>query len=97
MVLTAVAAGYTLRAARAPVLLHRQQTEEWKGWMQVRPLAFHVVIVFVVILLKQVIYVLSLFHSNEEVVLQGRGGQVCVRLGLGAGAWKCGNGFSCSS
>ncbi len=35
LVLTAVAAGYTLHAARGPVLLHRHQTEEWKGWMQV--------------------------------------------------------------
>ncbi len=34
MVLTAVAAGYTLKQHRA-LLLHRTQTEEWKGWMQV--------------------------------------------------------------
>lgn len=35
VVLTIVAAGYSLRASRSPVLLHRHQTEEWKGWMQV--------------------------------------------------------------
>ncbi|GAB4818564.1 hypothetical protein N2152v2_005610 [Parachlorella kessleri] len=41
VVLTAVAAGYTLRASRGPVLLHRHQTEEWKGWMQVLFLLYH--------------------------------------------------------
>jgi hypothetical protein len=34
VVLTAVAGGYTLKQHRA-LLLHRTQTEEWKGWMQV--------------------------------------------------------------
>eukprot|EP00887_Chlorella_sp_A99_P001183 scaffold14.g1183.t1 len=36
VVLTAAAVGYSLKPARAPVLLHRTQTEEWKGWMQAR-------------------------------------------------------------
>ena len=33
--LTLVAASYPLKKGRAPVLVNRQQTEEWKGWMQV--------------------------------------------------------------
>ena len=32
--LTAVAGGYSLKQHRT-LLLHRTQTEEWKGWMQV--------------------------------------------------------------
>ncbi len=35
VVMTAVAGGYTLKQHRT-LLLHRTQTEEWKGWMQVR-------------------------------------------------------------
>jgi hypothetical protein len=35
LVLTAVAGGYSLKQHR-PLVLHRTQTEEWKGWMQVR-------------------------------------------------------------
>ena len=35
LVLTAVAGAYTLKQHRG-LLLHRTQTEEWKGWMQVR-------------------------------------------------------------
>ena len=35
--LTVVAAWTSTKKARAPVLLNRQQTEEWKGWMQARP------------------------------------------------------------
>lgn len=34
VVLTAVAGGYSLKQHRT-LLLHRTQTEEWKGWMQV--------------------------------------------------------------
>ncbi len=34
--LTVVAGGYTLKQHRT-LLLHRTQTEEWKGWMQVGP------------------------------------------------------------
>jgi hypothetical protein len=34
LVLTAVAGGYSLKQHRT-LLLHRTQTEEWKGWMQV--------------------------------------------------------------
>lgn len=34
LALTAVAAGYSLKQHRS-LLLHRTQTEEWKGWMQV--------------------------------------------------------------
>jgi N-acetylneuraminate 9-O-acetyltransferase len=41
LVLTMVAGTYTMRPARAPVLAHRQQTEEWKGWMQVLFLLYH--------------------------------------------------------
>lgn len=35
LVLTIVAFSYTLKQHRS-LLLHRTQTEEWKGWMQVR-------------------------------------------------------------
>ena len=35
-VLTCVAFGSSLTAVKAPSLLNRSQTEEWKGWMQVR-------------------------------------------------------------
>lgn len=34
-VLTGVAAVTSIKQAKAPVLLNRPQTEEWKGWMQV--------------------------------------------------------------
>lgn len=35
-VLTVVAAGTSLQSVKSPQLLNRPQTEEWKGWMQVR-------------------------------------------------------------
>ena len=34
--LTLVAVWTSTKKGRAPVLLNRQQTEEWKGWMQAR-------------------------------------------------------------
>lgn len=36
LILTCVAFGSSLQSIKVPVLLNRQQTEEWKGWMQVR-------------------------------------------------------------
>lgn len=35
VILTCVAIGASMQTVKAPVLLVRQQTEEWKGWMQV--------------------------------------------------------------
>lgn len=35
VILTLVAYGSSLQTVKQPVLLVRQQTEEWKGWMQV--------------------------------------------------------------
>lgn len=40
LVLTIVAGSYTLKQHRG-LLLHRTQTEEWKGWMQVLFLLYH--------------------------------------------------------
>ena len=34
LVLTVVAGWTSLKPCRTPMLLNRQQTEEWKGWMQ---------------------------------------------------------------
>jgi hypothetical protein len=36
LVLTLVAFSTSLQPVRTPLLLNRPQTEEWKGWMQVR-------------------------------------------------------------
>lgn len=41
LVLTIVASSYTLKKGRAPTLINRNQTEEWKGWMQVLFLLYH--------------------------------------------------------
>lgn len=41
LILTLVAGGYTMKQSRQPVLINRQQTEEWKGWMQVLFLLYH--------------------------------------------------------
>lgn len=41
LVLTIVASSYTLKKGRAPTLVGRAQTEEWKGWMQVLFLLYH--------------------------------------------------------
>ena len=41
LVLTLVAGSYSMKQGRAPVLINRQQTEEWKGWMQVLFLLYH--------------------------------------------------------
>lgn len=35
LILTLVAIGTSMQVIKQPVLLARQQTEEWKGWMQV--------------------------------------------------------------
>ena len=42
LVLTLVALATSRQPSKQPVLLNRKQTEEWKGWMQVRPLSSHV-------------------------------------------------------
>ncbi|KAI8102617.1 hypothetical protein M9435_006215 [Picochlorum sp. BPE23] len=41
LVLTIVASSYSIKQGRAPTLINRQQTEEWKGWMQVLFLLYH--------------------------------------------------------
>eukprot|EP00884_Botryococcus_braunii_P012312 jgi/Botrbrau1/21081/Bobra.0144s0079.1 len=41
LVLTLVAFATSLHQCKAPQLLNRQQTEEWKGWMQVLFLLYH--------------------------------------------------------
>jgi len=41
LILTCVAFGSSLQTVKAPVLLNRPQTEEWKGWMQVLFLLYH--------------------------------------------------------
>lgn len=41
LVLTIVASSYSVKQGRAPTLINRQQTEEWKGWMQVLFLLYH--------------------------------------------------------
>ncbi|GAX80624.1 hypothetical protein CEUSTIGMA_g8059.t1 [Chlamydomonas eustigma] len=41
VVLTSVAFGSSLQTIKAPALLNRPQTEEWKGWMQVLFLLYH--------------------------------------------------------
>lgn len=41
LVLTIVASSYSTTQGRAPRLINRQQTEEWKGWMQVLFLLYH--------------------------------------------------------
>lgn len=42
LVLTCVAIGSSMAAFKSPLLLNRPQTEEWKGWMQVRGHVLHV-------------------------------------------------------
>lgn len=41
LILTCVAFGSSLQQIKSPILLSRQQTEEWKGWMQVLFLLYH--------------------------------------------------------
>ncbi|KAJ9524481.1 hypothetical protein QJQ45_019558 [Haematococcus lacustris] len=41
LTLTVVAAATSLQSAKQPAVLGRQQTEEWKGWMQVLFLLYH--------------------------------------------------------
>lgn len=41
LVLTIVASSYSTTQGRTPRLINRQQTEEWKGWMQVLFLLYH--------------------------------------------------------